>query len=118
MVGETGADGIQVDVAEGCFPVRGVQHAGVEASLPEVAGGAADGIAVGGVLAVEVHHEERDGVGAVTDGDLVVVIGHHDVASDADFAFFAEGAEEVEEVLAVGGGGKDGLAIVAALGEM
>ncbi len=99
-----------------------VQNARVETVLPNVAngatGGALRGIAVGGVLAIQIHHEERDGVGPVADGDQVEVIGHQGVGGDPNLALFAERAEQVEKMMAVLVGGKYGLFVVAALGEM
>jgi len=53
-----------------------VEDAGVETVLTNVASGALGGIAVGGVLAIQVHHEERDGIGPVADGDQMKVMGH------------------------------------------
>ena len=73
--------------------------------LPNVAngatGGALRGIAVGGVLAIQIHHEERDGIGPVADGDEVKVIGHFGVGGDPNLALFAEGADQGEEMMAV-----------------
>ena len=100
------------------MPMGVVQNAGVETVLPNVAGGALRGIAVGGVLAVQVHHEERDGIGPVTDGDQVKVIGHQGVGGDPNLALFAERADQGEEMMAVLVGGKNGLFVVAPLGEM
>ena len=76
------------------------------------------GIAVSGVLAVQVHHEERDGIGPVADGDQVKVIGHQGVGGDPNLAFFAERADQGEEMMAVLVGSKYGLFVIAALGEM
>jgi hypothetical protein len=51
-----------------------VEHAGEEAALPEASGKALGGVAVGGIDAVDVHHEEGDGVGPVAGGDEVTVL--------------------------------------------
>jgi len=71
-------------------------------------GGALDGIAVRGVLAIQVYHEERDGIDPVADG----------VSGDPNLALFAERADQGEEMLTVLVGGEKGLFVVAALGEM
>jgi len=53
---------VQLDVAGSGLPMGIVEDAGVETVLPNVpygaTGGALGGIAVGGVLAVQIHHEE------------------------------------------------------------
>ena len=59
------------------------------------------GVAVGGVLAVDVHHEQGDGVRAITDGDEVKVIGHEGVRGNSDAAFLAMRLKEAEEVVAI-----------------
>ena len=69
-------------------------------------------------MAVDVHHEQGDGVRAITGSDEVKVIGHQGVSGNADAAFLAMRFEEAEEVFAIGVAGEDGLAVVAALGEM
>ena len=76
------------------------------------------GIAVDGVLAIQIHHEERDGIGPVADGDEVKVIGHFGVGGDPNLALFAERADHGEEMMAVLVGSKYGLFVIAALGEM
>lgn len=115
---DAGADGIQFDVAQGGGPMVTVEQAGEEAALPEPAGAALGGVAVGGVEAVDVHHEEGDGVGAVAGGDQVVVVRHQGIRGDPDASLGAVSVEEVEEEVAVSVGGEDGLAVVAALGQM
>ena len=101
------AYGVEFDVTESGGPVGGIEHGGVEAALPEVAGMAVDGVAIGSVEAAQVHHKERNGVGLVPDGDQMEVIRHEGV-----------GGEEVEEVLAIGVAEEDSLTVVAALGDM
>ena len=53
---------VQLDVAESGLPMGIVEDARVETVLPNVpygaTGGALGGIAVGGVLAIQIHHEE------------------------------------------------------------
>ena len=80
----------------------GPEHGGVEAALPEVASVAVDGIAIGGVEAAQVHHEERNGIGLVADGDQMEVIRHEGVGGDAHAALLAAGGQQVEEILAIG----------------
>ena len=46
------------------------------------------------------------------------MIVHEGVVGDADAAFLAMRFEEAEEVFAIGVTGEDGLAVIAALGEM
>jgi len=46
------------------------------------------GATVGGVLAVQVHHEERDGIGPVADGYQMKVIVHQGVGGDLNLALF------------------------------
>ncbi len=60
-------------------------------------GGVLRGIAIRGVSAVQIHHEERDGIGLVADGDEVKVIGHQGVGSDPHLVFFAECAGRVRK---------------------
>ena len=62
--------------------------------------------------------EEGDGVRAIGGGDEVKVIGHQAVRGDVYAAFLAMRFEEREEVFAIGVAREDGLAVVAALGEM
>ena len=50
-----------------------VEDAGVEASLPELSGAAFEGVAISGVAAVNVHHEERDGIGLIAHRNQVEV---------------------------------------------
>ena len=76
------------------------------------------GIAEGGVLAIQIHHEERDGSGPVADGDEVKVIGHFGVGGDPNLALFAERANQGEEMMAVLVGAEYGLLVVAKWGEM
>ena len=68
------SDGVEFHVTESGGPVVGIEHGGVEAALPEVASVAVDGIAIGGVEAAQVHHEKRNGIGLVADGDQMEVI--------------------------------------------
>ena len=86
-----------------------VEDAGVETVLTNVASGALGGIAVGGVLAIQVHHEERD---------QMKVMGQQGVGGDPNLALFAERADEVREMMTVLVGGEYGLFVVAALDEM
>ena len=79
---------------------------------------AVDSIAIRGVEATQVHHEERNGVGLVPDGDQMEVIRHEGVGGDAHGALRAAGGEEVEEVLAIGVAEEDSLTVVAALGDV
>ena len=111
-------DGVHFDVAEGGGPMVIVKNAGKETALPEMTAKFLGGVAVGGVLAINVHHKEGDGVGAITGDDEVEVIRHQGVRGDADAAFLAMRFKEAEEVFAIGVAGEDSLAVVAALGEM
>ena len=43
------------------FPMGGVEDTGVEAALPKVASGPLEGVAIFGILAVHVHHENGNG---------------------------------------------------------
>ena len=87
-----GADGVPSDVAESGLPMR-ILDAGADTGLPNVAADALRGVAVRGILAVQVHHEKRDGIGPVADGDEVKVIGHYGVCGDPNLALFAERAD-------------------------
>jgi len=69
-------------------------------------------------LAIQVHHEERDGIGLVADGDQMKLIGHQGVGGDPNLALFAERADEGEEMMTVLVGSEYGLFVIAALGEM
>ena len=79
-----------------------VEDAGEETTLPEMTAKFLGGVAVGGVLAVDVHHEQGDGVRAITGGDEVKVIGHQGVSGNADAAFLAMRFKEAEKVFAIG----------------
>ena len=95
-----------------------VKNAGKETALPEMTAKFLGGVAVGGVLAVDVHHEEGDSVGAIANDNEVKVVRHEGISGNADASFLAMCFEEAEEVFAIGVAGKDSLAVVAALGEM
>ncbi len=69
-------------------------------------------------MAIQVHHEERDGIGLVADGDQMKLIGHQGVGGDPNLALFAERADEGEEMMTVLVGSEYGLFVIAALGEM
>ena len=112
------AYGVEFDVTESGGPVGGIEHGGVEATLPEMAGVAMDGVAIGGVEAAQVHHKERNGVGLVPDGDQMEVIRHEGLGGDAHGTLLAAGGEEVEEVLAIGVAEEDSLTVVTGLGDM
>ena len=99
---KAGPDGVHFDVAEGGGPMVVVKNAGEEAALPEMTAKFLGGVAVGGVLAVDVHHKEGDGVGAITGDDEVEVIRHQGISGDANAAFLAVRFEEAEEVFAIG----------------
>ena len=71
---QTGPDWVHFDVAEGGGPMVVVEHAGKETTLPEMAAKFLDGVAVGGVLAVDVHHEEGDRIRAIASDNEVKVI--------------------------------------------
>ena len=86
--------------------------------LPNVASRALRGVAVDGVLAVHIHHEQRDGIHLVTGGNDVEMVGHQRVSRDPDFALLAAAFEQSQEVLAIRIAGEDGLLVVAALGEV
>ena len=70
------------------FPMGGVEDTGVEAALPKVAGGPLEGVAIFGILAVQVHHETGNGLAAITDGDEMEVIAEEDISGDAHVPFF------------------------------
>ena len=74
-LGHAGPNGVHFDVTEGGGPMVVVEDAGEETTLPEMTAKFLGGVAVGGVLAVDVHHEQGDGVRAITGGDEVKVIG-------------------------------------------
>ena len=63
-------------------------------------------MAISGVAAVDVHHEERDGSGPIAHRNQVEVIGHQRIGGDADGALLAMGFEELQEVLAIGVAGR------------
>ena len=90
-IDNAGADRVQFHVAKRGLPMGIVEDAGVEAALPEFSGAAFEGVAISGVAAVDVHHEERDGVGLVAHRDQVEVIGHQSISGDADGALLAMG---------------------------
>ena len=69
------------------FPMGGVEDTGVEAALPKVAGGPLEGVAIFGILAVQVHHETGNGLAAITDGDQMEVIAEEDISGDAHVPF-------------------------------
>ena len=71
---QTGPDWVHFDVTEGGGPMVVVEHAGKETALPEMAAKFLDGVAVGGVLAVDVHHEEGDRIRAIASDNEVKVI--------------------------------------------
>ncbi len=83
---EAGLDWVHLDVAEGGGPMVVVEDAGEEATLPEMTAKFLGGVAVGGVLPVDVHHEQGNGVRAVGDGDEVEVNGHEGVSGDVSAA--------------------------------
>ena len=112
------ADGVHFDVTERGFPMGVVQHAGVKAALPDSAGVVMGDVAMGGVEAVDVHHEQRDGVRTVTGGDQVEVIRHQGVGGHADRPLFTASFEKVQEVPAIGVAEEDTLFVVAALGDV
>ena len=95
-----------------------VEDAGEETTLPKMTAKFLGGVAVGRVLAVDVHHEQGDGVGAIANDNEVKVVRHEGVSGDAYTAFLAVRFEEAEEVFAIGVAREDSLAVVAALGEM
>ena len=50
--------------------------------------------------------------------DQVEMVGHQGVGGDADVALLGVLLDQVQEVLPIGVGGKDGLFVIAALGEV
>ena len=98
---EAGPDGVHFDVTEGGGPMVVVEDAGEETTLPEMTAKFLGGVAVGGVLAVDVHHEQGDGVRAITGVDEVEVIRQEGVSGDVYAAFLAMRFEEAEEVFAI-----------------
>ena len=75
-------------------PLVVVKNAGKEAALPEMTAKFLGGVAVGGVLAVDIHHKEGDGIRAIASGDEVEVIRHQGISGDANAAFLAMRFEE------------------------
>ena len=100
-LGYAGPNGVHFDVPEGGGPMVVVEYAGEETTLPKITAKFFGGVAVGRVLAVDVHHEQGDGVRAITGGDEVKVIGHEGVRGNADAAFLAMRFKEAEEVFAI-----------------
>ena len=83
-----------------------------------MAGGTLGRVAVSGVLAIYLPHEVRDRVRAIANRDQVEMVGHQGVSSHPDVALLGVLLDEVQEVLPIGVGGKDGLFVIAALGEV
>ena len=91
-----------------------VQHAGVKAALPDSAGVVMGDVAMGGVEAVQVHHEQRDGVGTVASGDQMEVIRHQGVGGNADRPLFTASFQKVQEEPAISVAKEDALFVIAA----
>ena len=114
-IDDAGADRVQFHVVKRGLPMGVVEDTGVEASLPELSGAAFERVAISGVAAVNVHHEERDGIGLIAHRNQMEVIGHQGIGGDADGALLAVGFEQLQEVLAIGVAAEDALLVVAAL---
>ena len=95
-----------------------IKDARVEAVLPNTAGGALGGVAVCGVLAIHLPHEVRDRILAIADCDRMEMVGHEGVSGDPDVALLGVLLDQVQEALPISVGGKDGLFVVAPLGEV
>ena len=57
-----------------------VERAGIETSLPDMAGGGMTCVPIGGVASVSVLKSSRQRFGGAGEGDQVNVIGHQAVA--------------------------------------
>jgi len=115
---ETRADGVEVDVADeleqaGVFFDEGV----LEAVLEEIAGAAVDAVEGGGVRAEPALSEagEREVAGAQ---EGVGMVGHERPGLEAGTGLENEGAEAIEESVAVALGAEDGAALDAASDEV
>ncbi len=115
---QVGADRVAFDIGEDGGEIAGFKGTGVEAILPEVTGlGAAD-VDVAGVVVVGEADGAGERGGGGGRGDDVDVVGHEAVAEDLDLVSGRIFLEESEVEGAVGIGEEDGLAVVAALGDV
>lgn len=74
--------------------VRGVERAGEEAVLPEVAGAVVFDVEPAGVVVVGAADGAGQGVGAAGDGDLVDVVSHEREAQQAELKISGVGGDE------------------------
>ena len=118
MVGEAGADGVEVGVGQRFDQVRGADGTGVEAVLPKVAAGSAEAIGAQGVGVMGLAESFGHGVEMGGDGDDVDVVRHQAPAEDGEAVLIALAAQEVEVEKPIGVGSENGLAVVAALGDV
>lgn len=88
---QAGGFGVQVDVAHGVEVVSGVEDAGMEAGLKEVAGAAGEFIEVLSPPGVDAEEEAADGefVGGGDEEEMDVVV-HDAIAVDFDAFLFGD----------------------------
>lgn len=117
-VDEAGADRIEVDVGESFDQVRLSDRARVEPVLPQMPAAPAEAVGAQGKAVVGL----ADGLGhrivAGRDGDEVDVVGHQAPAEHVESVLAALEAKRVEVEEPIGVGEENGLAVVAALGDV
>ena len=113
-----GADGVALDVTHGGEEVAGIEGAGVEAVLPEVAGAGVHAVDVLGVSQVGTADGLGKGVVVVRRGYEVDMVGHEAVAEHVEGEAGGLLGEGFEVEAAVGVGEEDVLAVVAALDDV
>ena len=115
---DAGADRVEVDVGEGGEKVRGIEDAGVEATLQKPAASKQATLERLGILASEMLHEPADAVLRLAGDDQVNVVRDGGVAMDEDLAQVGVVVQKGEEFGAVLIAEEDLLAIITALGQV
>ena len=88
---EAGGFGVEVDVAHGIEVVGGVEDAGMEAGLEEVAGASGDLVEVLGPPGMDAEEEAADGEFVASgDEEEVDVVIHDAIAVDFDALLFGD----------------------------
>jgi hypothetical protein len=90
-----------LDIGKGRKEVRSVEHAGVEAALPQASAAIQAAMHVLRVLTGDVLHETADGAILVARDDQVDVIREERVALDGDQALVGVVIDEGQEAVAV-----------------
>lgn len=111
-------DGVELNVTQGGDEVHGVEHAGVEATLPQATGAGEAAVEVLGILGIDGLNEFRNAIRLVGAGNEVEMIGHEAIGEDINFAALGVTLEEGEEVRIVAVGEEGLLAVVTALGNV